>query len=177
MRGIQSFKMNLRTLGLEIALVREVLEERVARHYYPQALANRKRDLELDISGFYKWQEEQIRLDRNPGERIFEYQWQEIKEKEHELKKITHQIQQRKDKTGGITDEMIGRAKDYPFESLVELGRNKMVSCPGHDDKHPSCYIKNNYAYCFSCGRSWDTIEWVTETEGLSFIDAVRRLQ
>lgn len=177
MLDIQTFKRDLHDLKLEMELVSEVFEERIKNHYRPEALQNRKKYLESEISGFYKWHADHVRAGKSPGERIFQFQWQEITKKENELKKLCRRIQSRKEKTDGITDEMIERAKEYAFESLVELGRNRMVSCPGHEDKHPSCYIKNNYAYCFSCGRSWDTIEWVSDVEGLNFIEAVRRLQ
>lgn len=173
-------KMFLESMGLELELAIEVFDKRIQSHYRPQALSERKRYLEIEISEFYQWQAEEIRLDKNPSSRIFEYQWQEIQEKEVKLKKVTQQIQQRKhgkESDTGITDDMISRAKDYPIESLVEVGRGKMVSCPAHDDKKPSCYIKNNFAYCFSCQRSRDVIQWAMDTESLNFVEAVRRLQ
>lgn len=170
-------EMFLESMRLELELIGEVFDARISRHYYPQALLERKQYLESYISEFYKWYSDHIKADGPPQERIFEFQWQEIKQKKKELEKITRQAQQRKNKGSDLTDAMIGQAKEYSLDALVEVGRNRMVSCPGHKDKNPSCYIKNNYAYCFSCGRSWDTIQWVMDTEGLNFVDAVRRLQ
>lgn len=83
----------------------------------------------------------------------------------------------RKPKTNGITEEMIQAAKDYPFKDLYEF-RNGMCVCPFHADKDPSMKLySNNTVHCFSCHKSWGTIAFITELEGLSFQDAVRKLQ
>jgi len=76
-----------------------------------------------------------------------------------------------------ITDDDIRRAREYPFEELYEFKRG-MALCPFHDDRQPSFSLHNNRATCFgACGKSWDTIAFVMEREGLSFIDAVKRLR
>ncbi|MDD5244073.1 MAG: CHC2 zinc finger domain-containing protein [Syntrophorhabdaceae bacterium] len=76
-----------------------------------------------------------------------------------------------------ITDDDIRRAKEYPFEELYEFKRG-MALCPFHDDRQPSFSLHNNRATCFgACGKTWDTIAFVMEREGLSFIDAVKRLR
>jgi hypothetical protein len=80
------------------------------------------------------------------------------------------------DKKFDITPEMIAQARDYPFEYLYEFKRN-MALCPFHNDTSPSMSLKNNKVRCWSCNKSWDTIAFVMEKEGLSFQDAVRRLQ
>lgn len=79
---------------------------------------------------------------------------------------------------GEITDEMIRRAKEYPFEDLLpeplKLGRCK---CPVHTGSNQSEFtVKNNYGRCFSCGWHGDTIKYVQDTEGLTFREAVRKL-
>jgi hypothetical protein len=75
-----------------------------------------------------------------------------------------------------ISKDMIQMAKDYPFEKLVEIKRNKMASCPFHEDKTPSFSIKNNRGHCFSCGWSGDTLAFLMKKDGLSFPDAVKKL-
>jgi hypothetical protein len=77
-----------------------------------------------------------------------------------------------------ITDEMIERAKMFPFTELYQFKRN-MARCPFHDDKTPSfALMKDNRARCFgACGRSWDTIDFIMLKEGKSFPEAVRSLQ
>jgi hypothetical protein len=84
----------------------------------------------------------------------------------------------RKPKTNGITDEMIQNAKEYPFTDLYQFRFNSCV-CPFHADKNPSMklYKNTNTVHCFSCSKSWDTIAFIQELEGLSFHEAVRRLQ
>lgn len=75
-----------------------------------------------------------------------------------------------------VTPEEIASAMKFPFKDLVEAGKNLMTSCPFHEDKHPSFYIKNNYAYCFSCKKSWNTINFIMETKDFRFPEAVRYL-
>lgn len=76
----------------------------------------------------------------------------------------------------GITDAMIEGAKEYPFENLLELQKRGNIRCPFHEDKHPSASIKNNKLHCFSCGRTWNPIDFVMEKEGIGFKEAVERL-
>jgi len=82
-------------------------------------------------------------------------------------------------KKSEITDSMIERARDYPFKDLVGTSRSTkkdFILCPFHSEKRPSFYIKNNWGYCFACGWHGDTIKFIQEKEGLSFKEAVKRL-
>ena len=83
---------------------------------------------------------------------------------------------------GQITDDDIARARQYPFDELHPFGRKsgkvRFGLCPWHEQKTGSFALyDDNHVHCFSCGKSWDTIAFVQEKEGLSFIQAVRRLQ
>lgn len=78
-----------------------------------------------------------------------------------------------------ITDEMIQRAKEYPFEDLLPhpLKRGR-CACPVHTGKNNQSFsVKNNRGKCHSCGWFGDTIKYVMDTEGYSFPQAVMRLQ
>lgn len=82
-----------------------------------------------------------------------------------------------------ITAVDIERAKEYPLEALLpELkpaGSKKMkCSCPFHEDRTPSfiVYLESNSFYCFSCQVGGNPIDFVIKSEGLEFIEAVRRL-
>jgi len=78
--------------------------------------------------------------------------------------------------TRGITEDEIRRAKEYPFTNLHEF-KNKMALCPFHSDKHPSMHLfQDNHVYCFSCARGWDTIAFVMQRDGLSFVEAIKKL-
>jgi hypothetical protein len=78
---------------------------------------------------------------------------------------------------GNITDEMIQTAKAYPFQELYEFKHGACV-CPFHEDKDPSMKLyKDNRVHCFSCNKSWDTIDFIKEREGITFQEAVKRLQ
>jgi len=75
-----------------------------------------------------------------------------------------------------LTHEEIIHARNYPFEKLIEVNQAKFGKCPFHDDHKPSFWIKNNFGHCFSCGKSTDTIQFIMETQTLTFPDAVRKL-
>lgn len=76
-----------------------------------------------------------------------------------------------------ITEDMILRAREYPFAELHEFKRNQAV-CPFHEDRDPSMHLfPDNHVYCFSCQKGWDTIAFVQERDGLSFPEAVKQLQ
>lgn len=77
----------------------------------------------------------------------------------------------------GVSEDLIQKARDYPIEGLVDVGRNGKIRCPFHDDKTPSASIKNNKLRCFgACGRSWNPIDFIMERDGLTFLEAVKFL-
>lgn len=78
---------------------------------------------------------------------------------------------------GIITPEMIERARSYPINQLMEINKQGFTKCFNHNDKKPSAYCKKNFSHCFVCRRSWDTIAVLMERDGMSFKDAVNKLQ
>jgi hypothetical protein len=78
---------------------------------------------------------------------------------------------------GFIPEEEIERARNYPMESLVGEMRNNRIQCPFHQGEDRNMVVKDGWVYCFVCHESADTIKWVMTQEGLSFVDAVKRLQ
>jgi hypothetical protein len=75
-----------------------------------------------------------------------------------------------------ISPGMIERAKEYPIENIVEAHRG-MARCIFHEDQNPSMSIKNNFAHCFSCGKTADVIEVYQKLNGATFPEAVRAMQ
>ena len=58
----------------------------------------------------------------------------------------------------------------------MRLGRNDMVCCPFHNDRHPSMKLNDRYYYCFGCGSRTEgpgstgiVYEWKSETEGKAY--------
>jgi hypothetical protein len=81
------------------------------------------------------------------------------------------------ERKGQITDEMIQKAREYPFEDLLEFRKNK-TNCPFHEDRTPSAHLYgDNHIYCFSCHKNIDTIDFIMERDGKTFADAVKYLQ
>jgi len=61
---------------------------------------------------------------------------------------------------------------------LTKAGREFKGCCPFHNEKTPSFYVNDDkgFYHCFGCSAHGDAIRWMTEQQGLPFIDAVREL-
>jgi DNA primase catalytic core len=61
---------------------------------------------------------------------------------------------------------------------LTKGGREVKGLCPFHSEKTPSFTVNDEKAFyhCFSCSAHGDAIRWLTDHEGLAFMDAVRQL-
>jgi DNA primase len=61
---------------------------------------------------------------------------------------------------------------------LVRRGRSFVGLCPFHKEKSPSFHVnpERGFYHCFGCHASGDALKFVQETEGLDFMEAVRRL-
>ena len=57
----------------------------------------------------------------------------------------------------------------------IKVGRNKMVCCPFHPDKHPSMKVDERF-HCFGCGADGDVINFVERLYGLSPLEAAKKL-
>lgn len=76
-----------------------------------------------------------------------------------------------------ITDQDIEIARDYPIiELLPELPKRGFVHCPFHLEKSPSCKVFPDHIHCFGCGKHLDSIGYLMETQGKTFIDSVKYL-
>lgn len=112
---------------------------------------------------------------------MLKYQGKATEEMVKDLDKIKREIIWRskpleKQKTA-VTDDQIEQAKQFPIEKLVgtEVKNGRLV-CQFHGGTHLSATIKKNYFYCFVCKKNLSSIDWVRETKGLSFIQAVQEL-
>ena len=77
---------------------------------------------------------------------------------------------------GKITPEDIARARAFPIKNLLKINSAGFAQCFKHTDKTPSLYCRNNFAHCFSCEWTGDTIAILMERDGLSFIESVKKL-
>jgi DNA primase len=61
---------------------------------------------------------------------------------------------------------------------LVRKGRVMWGCCPFHKEKTPSFKVENERRLykCFGCSAGGDAFRWLTETEGLTFPEAVEKL-
>lgn len=61
---------------------------------------------------------------------------------------------------------------------LKKAGNEWQACCPFHNEKTPSFYVNDDKAFyhCFGCSAHGDAIRWLTDHEGMDFLDAVRQL-
>ncbi len=84
--------------------------------------------------------------------------------------------------TPAFLDEIRARVPLAPVVArrvkLTRAGREWKGCCPFHNEKTPSFYVNDDkgFYHCFGCGVHGDVIRFVTEQEGLGFIDAVKML-
>ena len=76
-----------------------------------------------------------------------------------------------------ITNEIKNRIKMpellefYGFD--IKRGR---IPCPLHSGNHLNCGVKQDYIHCFVCGESADVISFLIKYYGLSFKEAITKL-
>lgn len=62
--------------------------------------------------------------------------------------------------------------------SLTSAGRHLRANCPLHDDSTPSFYVKDDNSYhCYGCQKSGDVFTLTQELYGITFSEAVARVQ
>jgi len=115
------------------------------------------------------------------NEKIVEvWQGERLNQTGKEIRKIKWMLspEESADKTNKITDYMIQRAKNYPFEHLIKFNQAKKALCIFHSEKRPSMSLnlKTNRIKCFACGINFDPIGYVMEMQNISFISAVKYL-
>ncbi len=61
---------------------------------------------------------------------------------------------------------------------LVRKGQRMVGLCPFHNEKSPSFNVNDveGFYHCFGCGVNGDAINFLRESDGLEFIEAVHRL-
>jgi DNA primase len=61
---------------------------------------------------------------------------------------------------------------------LQKAGREHRACCPFHNENSPSFFVNDEkgFYHCFGCGAHGDAIRWMTDHQGLAFMDAVKEL-
>lgn len=61
---------------------------------------------------------------------------------------------------------------------LKRKGKEWTACCPFHSENTPSFYVNDEkgFAHCFGCGAHVDAIGWLTDNQGMDFMDAVKEL-
>lgn len=119
----------------------------------------------------------------------FEYPTEEmerrLKNLENQVKRFRHYDSILNPSADRITDDDIERARQYPLENLINQplksagAGKKKCCCPFHPERTPSfmVYTDQNSFHCYSCQKNGNAIDFVMETEGLSFRDTVLKLR
>jgi len=74
--------------------------------------------------------------------------------------------------------EVVGRRVTWDRRKSQPAKGDYWACCPFHSEKTPSFHVDDRRGIykCFGCGASGDMFKFLTETEGLSFPEAVERL-
>ena len=61
---------------------------------------------------------------------------------------------------------------------LQKVGNEFKACCPFHNEKTPSFHVNDakGFYHCFGCSAHGDAIRWLTDHQGLAFMDAVKDL-
>jgi hypothetical protein len=158
---------------------------------FPEAVEYLEKDLEFQLSRLKLLQQiYSIQLDINRIKKLNQvdadfaealtdaFDGKDVEDCEKRIKEINRYIYKEIPNSNRISQQDIDRAKEYPFENLLDF-KKCLTVCPFHQEKTPSfrLYKNTNTAYCFGCGWSGDTIKYVMETEKVGFIQAVKRLK
>lgn len=57
-----------------------------------------------------------------------------------------------------------------------KINRSSRIPCPFHNGTDPNCGVKPDYIHCFVCGESADQISFVQKYFGLTFQEAIKKL-
>ncbi len=74
--------------------------------------------------------------------------------------------------------EVVGRRVSWDKRKSQPGKGDFWACCPFHQERSPSFHVEDRkgFYHCFGCGASGDHVKFLTETEGLSFTEAVERL-
>ena len=64
------------------------------------------------------------------------------------------------------------------YVDLQKKGNNYVGLCPFHNDTNPSMSVspQKKIFKCFSCGAGGNVINFVQNHEGISFVDAIKKI-
>lgn len=73
-------------------------------------------------------------------------------------------------------NDIVSVINDYV--TLKRKGRNYWGICPFHSEKTPSFSVNpdKQFFYCFGCGTGGNVFTFISKREGLSFVEAVKKL-
>ena len=93
-----------------------------------------------------------------------------------EMKKKINYIIELKENEGTMELE---KAKQYPIENIIEIGRGDFALCPFHQEKTPSAkyYREENRLHCFgSCSKGFDSVDIYMQQNNVDFLTAIKAL-
>lgn len=85
-----------------------------------------------------------------------------------------------------IKDSTVNKVREIPLTEILKAesiafkknGRESVTLCPWHNDSSPSLTINDDkgLCFCFACGGGSDSIAYVRQKFGLSFVEAIERI-
>lgn len=136
------------------------LQIKLAEESLTKELAWQKKMMDMNIPYYFR----QMSADR-------------IKEKEHELNKLTLRNSFETGVKEGLSPASINQAKNYPIENLIDLDkRGFALKNPLREEKTSSFYCKGNFYHDFGSGETGDVIDLIMKMEKISFKEAINKL-
>ena len=150
-----------------------------------RAVEEQLHDVEAELKERRAWRDTQAHgsFERALNERstlaLIAHRKKLLREFDYCLSIFFSSVTKKGDKEPEINQNMIDRAREYLLSSLIEIQRNKTARCISgtHEDKNASMDTRNNFAYCYACGWSGDSIAVYQKLHGASFVEAVKNLQ
>jgi hypothetical protein len=140
------------------------------------AISRRKQYLNEQISRLQKESNEVIQLFSGKSELDRYLLLDTLKWINNQAKRFETELHFKRGSQSRISQDMINLARQYPIENLLRNIKNGKVNCINHQDERPSMDIRNNFAYCYSCGWHGDSIAVYRKLNSSDFASAVRAL-
>lgn len=140
------------------------------------AIDRRKAYLSKRISELRKESGEIVQLLPGAGELERYLLLDRIRFLNDEIKRYENELSFKRSRRVEITRGQIDKARWYPIENFLPNVKNGKTNCINHTDERPSMDVRNNFAYCYSCGWSGDAIAVYMKTHSCDFITAVKFL-
>lgn len=99
----------------------------------------------------------------------------ELKQAQMRLRMLTAKVKE-DDIKKGVTESQIEYARHCDIKYYLNVKADHKAICLFHSDKNASMHVYGSRYYCFACNAHGNVIDIVMKVYGLTFLQAVRKL-